>query len=151
MRINLQSFSATIPRMIEEAKCWICWVQCKIPDTKNTLDYPLSLASQKLKYELKSKRGWRKNWWGGRRKCFLWVAERFLLKLLLKQYQLTLWAASRSQKVFVMRLKEWWESFGGAKGVKNQRLLGLVGRRCVSSSWMEEWGSEIYRLLTLLC
>ena len=151
MWINLHSFLVTIPWMIEDVKCWICWVLCKIPDIKNTLAYPQSLTSQKLKYLLKSKRGWRKKYPGGRRKCYQWVAERSLLKLLLKQFQHTQWVVSRSQRVFVMRLKQWWESFGGVKGVKNKKLLSLVGRKCVSPSWMEEWGSKIYRLSTMLC
>ena len=36
MRISLQSFLVIIPQMIEDMKCWICWVQCKIPDITST-------------------------------------------------------------------------------------------------------------------
>ena len=56
---------------------------------KKYLGLPSIIASQKLKSLLKLKRGWRGNCRGGRRKCCLWVAERSLLKLLLKLFQLT--------------------------------------------------------------
>ena len=48
MWINLQFVSVIIPLTIEDVKCWVYWVQCKIPRHKKYLGLPSIIGKSKV-------------------------------------------------------------------------------------------------------